>query len=310
MREYKASGAAPLPGIITALALGLLGAVLMGGVLYAVEHYFNFYLVVLFPAIAAAVAALLLTSGVRAGKIRNSAIAALLGLVAAVALIGTYHFGKYHFELKDEVRIFLTQQNATADAAAVERATDDFLRSETGSTGYWGFLQLEAKQGISITRASSSSSSGLELKGVWYWIYALVELGIVAFILIAMANSAAQEPFNERNGQWFGKAKPILGAPLEAAPDILAALQAGDLETAGAHLQREPVGLPRVELSVRQTRTPDPENVFVSFQSVAQNGKNEVRSDLRSGLVTQAELERLISKAVVSQPAVPATSST
>jgi hypothetical protein len=307
MREYKASGAAPLPGILVALALTLIGAVLMGGVLYAVDHYLRFYLIVLFPGIAGGVAGAMLAAGVRSGKLRNGAITALIALVGAVVLLGTYHFAAYEFALKDEVRQFLTSQNASATPQAVASATDEFLRSETGTGGFLGFLQLEAKQGISITRSSSSSGSGLELKGVWYWVYAGVEFAVVFFLIYALGSGAANEPFNERNQQWFGVGKTVLNAPLEAAPGIIAALQANDLETAGAHLQRDPVPLPRVELSVRQTQTPDPDNVFVTFQSVAQNGKNEVRNAIKSGLITQAELERLISRAVVNLDAVRPT---
>ncbi len=39
MRIYKASGIAPLPGVFIALIAGLIAALIMGGVLYAVDHY-------------------------------------------------------------------------------------------------------------------------------------------------------------------------------------------------------------------------------------------------------------------------------
>lgn len=98
-------------------------------------------------------------------------------MIAAIALVGTYHYGKYQLELKDDARQFLISKNLPVTDAAVNETTDEFLKSETGATGLIGFLQLEAQQGISITR--SSSGNGLELKSVWYWVYSAVEFGIV-----------------------------------------------------------------------------------------------------------------------------------
>jgi len=39
MRTYRASGIAPLSGVFTALIAGLIGAIIMGGLLYAIVHY-------------------------------------------------------------------------------------------------------------------------------------------------------------------------------------------------------------------------------------------------------------------------------
>ena len=69
-------------------------------------------------------------------------------------------------------------------------------------TGFFGFLQLEAQQGISITR--NSASSGIEFKGVWYWVYTAVEFAIVLFVIAGIAWAAAIEPFNEAQQQWYG----------------------------------------------------------------------------------------------------------
>ena len=298
MRQYRASGIAPLPGVLTALIAGLIAAILMGGILYAIEHYAGFYLIVLFPAIAGAVAGFALSKAINITKIRNGAVAGLLGLIAAIALVGTYHYGKYQLELKDDARQFLISKNLPVTDGAVNETTDEFLKSETGATGFVGFLQLEAQQGISITR--SSSSSGIELKGIWYWVYSAVEFGVVLFVIAGIASAAASEPFNEAQQQWYGSAQVILSAPAVNAKLLETALKSGAFEDAGALLQRETLPLPRVEFAVRQTAVKDPENVIITANLVQQNGKNQAKTEFATGLVSQLELERMLSKAVVS----------
>ena len=298
MRQYRASGIAPLPGILTALIVGLIAAILMGGVLYAIEHYAGFYLIVLFPAIAGAVIGFALSKAVNGSKIRNGAVAVLLGLIAATALTGTYHFAKYQFELKDDARQFLISKNLPVTDAAVDETTDEFLKSETGMTGFFGFLQLEAQQGISITR--NSASSGIEFKGVWYWVYTAVEFAIVLFVIAGIAWAAAIEPFNEAQQQWYGPEQVILSAPDTNAKPLETALKSGAFEDAGALLQRETLPIPRVEFAVRQTARKDPENVIITANLVKQNGKNESKTEFATGLISQAELERVLSNAVVS----------
>ena len=303
MRTYRASGIAPLSGVLIALIAGLIAAIVMGGLLYAIDHYAGFYLIVVFPAVAGAVTGFALSKAINLGKVRNSAVAALLSMIAAIALVGTYHYGKYQLELKDDARQFLISKNLLVTDATVNETTDEFLKSETGATGFIGFLQLEAQQGISITR--SSSSNGLELKGVWYWVYSAVEFGIVLAVIAGIAWAAAIEPFNEAQQQWYGPAQVILTAPGANAKPLETALKGSAFEEAGALLQRDASPLPRVEFAVKQTPTKDPENVIITANLVQQNGKNESKTEFATGLVSQRELERVLSGAVVSlEPAV------
>ncbi len=265
-------------------------------------------MIFVFPLVAGAVAGFALSKAVKIGKIRNTSIAALIGLLAAITLVGTYHFAKYQFELKDNARQFLTSNNLPVTDAAVNETTDEYLKSETGMTGFLGFLQLEAKKGISITSASSSSSSrGLEVKGIWYWVYTAFEFLIVLGLVASIPWWAAKEPFNEAQQQWYGPAQMILTAPGTNAKPLETALKSGAFEEAGALLQRDPSPLPRVEFAVRQTAIKDPENVIITANLVTQNGKNESKTEFATGLISQAELERMLSGAVVSlEPVVAA----
>ncbi len=297
MREYKSSGAAPLPGILIALALGGLASIIMGGVLYAIEHYLHFYLILIFPGVAAFVAGLVLSAGVKAGKLRNAAIAALLGVVCSVLLIGTYHFAKYQLELKDLAREQISTPDKPASNAEVEQAVDEYLTGETGQKGFLGYLNLEAKQGISITRAGSSSR-GLELTGIGFWIYSGVEFLIVLFLVTVTASSAAGEPFDENVNEWFGDEAVALTAPVSSANPMVAALKAGQFQEAGKHLQTQEAPMPRLEFSVRRTAKNDPRNVYVEVKAVNQDGKNTKRVDVASGLISEAELQQVMANAV------------
>ena len=124
-------------------------------------------------------------------------------------------------------------------------------------------------------------------------------------MIAGIAWAAAIEPFNEAQQQWYGSAQVILTAPGANAKPLETALKSSAFEEAGALLQRDASPLPRVEFAVRQTANKDPENVIITANLVQQNGKNESKTEFATGLISQRELERVLSGAVVSlEPAV------
>lgn len=187
------------------------------------------------------------------------------------------------------------QTTASVSDAEVQQFAEDYLRDEVKDTGFMGFLKLEAKQGISITR--SSSSSGIELKDGWAWGYFIIEGLIIAGIAALMGSGAAREPFDERANAWFGSSVYLGGAGGEQGEAFVSALKGGAFEQAGSLVrpERAELGLPRVELHARLSPDANADEAVLEVKAVKPGKKKneEATETLMTGLITREELMRL-----------------
>ncbi len=302
MKPYRPSGIAPIPGVLVAIAFALISGLIAGGLLWAADHKIGIYLIILFPAVAGFIVGLATASGTRRGKLRNPLLAGLIGLLGGLFAAGVYHFLSYEVSFKESVRDALNSQNAQNAASApaptaleIQQFTDAYLTDEVKDKGFAGYLKLEAKEGISITR--SSSSSGIELKNGWAWGYFAIEALIMAGLGAMLASSAAGEPFDERANAWYGEPVYLGGAAGEAGTALANALKGGAFERAGGLVQpgRAELGLPRVELLARLSPDKDASEAVLEVKAVKPGKKkNEEASEtLVTGLVTRDELIRL-----------------
>ena len=305
MREYKSSGIAPFPGILTALVYGLIAAAIVGGILFAIDHYIGFYLIIMFPVVASFIVSFVLTMGITAGKIRNGADAFLIGAICGLATMGMYHFLNYQIGFKTDVKNAISQPGSSVTDQDEQLSEAAFLKQEVKQTGFTGFLMYQAKQGITITR--STSSSGLTLSNGWAWGYFGIEVLIVAFIAGGGASSTANDPFDERSNAWYGKPVHVLSAPFGEAPALRGALKNGSFETAGQLMTREALAAPRLDLTARSTADGHPESIVLELNEITLNGKKNAKTrKLEQGMVTQLELEQIMASAA-TQPAIAAT---
>ena len=305
MREYKSSGIAPFPGILTALVNGLIAAAIVGGILFAIDHYIGFYLIIMFPVVAGFIVSFVLTMGITAGKIRNGAVAFLIGAICGLATMGMYHFLNYQIGFKTDVKNAISQPGSSVTDQDEQLSEAAFLKQEVKQTGFTGFLMYQAKQGITITR--STSSSGLTLSNGWAWGYFGIEVLIVAFIAGGGASSTANDPFDERSNAWYGKPVHVLSAPFGEAPALRGALKNGSFETAGQLMTRASLAAPRLDLTARSTADGHPESIVLELNEITLDGKKNAKTrKLEQGMVTQLELEQIMASAA-TQPAIAAT---
>ena len=299
MKPYRPSGIAPIPGVLVAIAFALVSGLIAGGLLWVADHKIGIYLIILFPAVAGFIVGLATASGTRRGKLRNPLLAGLIGLLGGAFAAGTYHFLSYEVSFKESVRDALNSQNAASapapTALEIQQFTDAYLTDEVKDKGFMGFLKLEAKEGISITR--SSSSSGIELKNGWAWGYFAIEALIMAGLGAMLASSAAGEPFDERANAWYGEPVYLGGAAGDDGTALADALKGGAFERAGGLVQpgRAELGVPRVELLARLSPDKDASEAVLEVKAVKPGRrKNEEASEtLVTGLVTHEELIRL-----------------
>ena len=296
MREYKSSGIAPFPGILTALVYGLIAAAIVGGILFAIDHYIGFYLIIMFPVVAGFIVSFVLTMGITAGKIRNGAVAFLIGAICGLATMGVYHFLNYQIGFKTDVKNAISQPGSSVTDQDEQLSEAAFLKQEVKQTGFTGFLMYQAKQGITITR--STSSSGLTLSNGWAWGYFGIEVLIVAFIAGGGASSTANDPFDERSNAWYGKPVHVLSAPFGEAPALRGALKNGSFETAGQLMTRASLVAPRLDLTARSTADGHPESIVLELNEITLDGKKNAKTrKLEQGMVTQLELEQIMASA-------------
>jgi hypothetical protein len=291
MRKYRASGAAPVGGVILLLVAAIVGGLVLGGIMWGIEHFANIYLIVVFPLAAGALAGGLLALIVRSAKIRNPLIAGLAGLIAGLVVIGTYHFATYYITFRGEARAALEETGAkNLTEAEVDELTDSFLLDEVDDTGFIGYMKLAAQEGITISRnLSSSSSSGFTLQDTGAWIYWGVELLAVVLIAAIMAARAAGEPFDEKGGAWYGGQQLIGVANPKSRKDLVNALKNGDFQGAGRLLTTQQLKYPRIEVYTRRSQ-----DAMADVYVLVHNVQRQNRSTLASqGIISASELERL-----------------
>ena len=295
MREYRPSKHFAPYGLIVLLLAAFVGGAVIGGIVFAVDHYI-IYLIVVFPFIIGAMGGFVMPLAVALGKVRNPMLAALFGLLIAVVLYGTYRYADYRIGFKDDLNDEIEQEfGERLDDEELQVLEDLILTEETGSTGFTGYIKLYAQEGITVTSTRSSSDSGLTLKGILAYLYWIVEFGIIAVISLVMAMNRAEQPFSEEAGQWFGSQSYLGTMPLSGLVEFLALVKASDFTRAGGFLadqwQMDP---PRIDVSVSKTKMPEADMVLVIQRlSPKKSGGDFSIDDVEKGLITPAELEAL-----------------
>ncbi len=99
MRKYQPSNRVPFGSFILLALLAIVGSAVVGGILWALDAYAHFYLVIVYPLIAGGIVGGVLVLGVRVGKVRSPFIAMLIGLVCGVLIYGVYHYASYYHHL-------------------------------------------------------------------------------------------------------------------------------------------------------------------------------------------------------------------
>lgn len=209
---YRHSGKFGIHGPL----LALLAAVVIGfplGILYAYLIkwipfiYLNFFLTVGYGCAFGFMTGWLL----KFGKVRSSAIAALIGLVVGMAASYFSWNGYVHAMVNESPTLITFAQ----------------LR------GLMGLLYDNGSWGIG---SSGTPVTGIPLAIVWF-----VEAAIIIGITFALAfGFVAQLPFCEQHGCWYDEERNIDKLDAFVMPEHLAALKAGDLSPLGAANPRVP----------------------------------------------------------------------
>jgi len=299
MKKYQPSNEAPLNGILLLIAIGTVGGLLLGGIMYAISKLV--YLILIFPLLFGIAGGYLASFAITKGKIRHPLLAFTMAALIGILIFATYNFAEFNFfkqglyeVLKADPELSHVCQTLNPDQAA-----NIFLTKVTGSPGFWGFMKYQAKIGITITKVSRPSSRGIELNETFTWIYFLVELLIFAGVSGAMAFSAASEPFCERCDNWYGKKKYVDSTYHNKSEQLLWALNRGDYTNAGKLLDLVPHDYPRVDMAVQQCPSCQEADLYVELSLVSKNRKGQIESKkLATGLISPSDFQTILESRV------------
>lgn len=177
------------------------------------------------------------------------------------------------------------EDRARLQATDPEQQIDAFLQEEHGRGGFLGYVQLAAKSGVTISRASSSQKENKPtVTGVGTYVLWGVEFLLAAGIAMSMAFAGAKQPFCERCDDWYGRVD-ILGAGSggkENAAEVIRALETGDLERA---LSAEALGQPSDGatsiLSLERCANCAEHEPLLTFKVVKKSGRNKAQESVK-----------------------------
>jgi hypothetical protein len=289
MRQYQAHNETTTPGVRTALLIGLGAAVGMGFVLYALEHYVHLYFVGIFPVLAGAAVGLALARGIYIGKLRNLSVATALGIVCGLSLMLAYHSFSYQIGYKEELR----QASPGIPEADLQNMSDELLFVQTGQTGFLGYMGLQAKQGMTITR-SVGSGTAISLNGPWVYLFYALEALIATWMVLAFARRQTLEPFDTYTQRWYGVARRLFSVPVASQKALLDALGSAQLETANGLSGPTTLPAPRLEVMVRTADGGDPNDIVLEVKRLHVSNRPNSATLIKRYLISAAELERLM----------------
>jgi hypothetical protein len=223
---------------------------------------------------------------VKKGKIRSPITALGLGLLGGLVTYGALMYGQY---------MNFQQQTATM------KNVDTRLQEMTGSSGFVGFLKISAKEGITISRRSSS---GFTIKDNFVYLLWLIELGVVGFLAASIPFAAAKEPFNEDANEWYREIKLIGSATEESRDEIIRLLNMDDMVGASALLSSQTdMPTPRIDVYSQSSADMPFSDSVIRVNYVSTNAKKQLEvKEILIGLVSESQRSQLVPQISASTP--------
>ena len=213
--EYKPSGKFTLKGLLLTLTAGILAAALSSFVYYSIVKYFN--LLIVFQFIFGFIVSLPIYFSIEKQKIRSKLLSAIIGVICgifAIIFVFYWRFSGFKSRAIKEVHQYVIQNQGisyTFDDA--ESDLDDFLVSESGFSGFTGYLILFFKNPLSHTiqlKVFSGDTLGIPIPGIDTYNIPIVFIALAEMIIVIATTGvasmvAAASPFCELDDVWYEK---------------------------------------------------------------------------------------------------------
>jgi hypothetical protein len=226
---------------VSGMGMLISALVLLGAALGFVAHWVSqwFYLILLFPVGIGLALGAVGHRMVKTGRVRNPLLGGLAGFLGGVLAMTMMHYFDYDKARKvvessdpmfvkvakmpadERAEFFRMQDIAGEDQEGLERAVAAY-------NSFPKYMDLQAREGVQLKKATSSSDKGLNLGYYGSYIYWIIEILIVAGITFGMVKGATAEPYCRPCDQW--KTPDVLGFFRGDAGSAASAVAAGDLE--------------------------------------------------------------------------------
>ena len=288
LRRYVATGRGQPLAIAAVLGGSLVGGVAIGVIEAEIDAWFS--LLVIFPLLIGFAAGGGAAWMIGRFQLRAPVLAAALAIIgAATGYVGGHYVNYRQFRAGIEAEV--SREDATASDDQIAKVPDEVLVHETGSSGFRGYLDLAAREGVHIKRMSASDD-GTTFTGAAAWVVWLLELLLAAGGAAYLAFARAREPFCESCESWYGSARPIVSGgngAKDSRKTLLAALEAGDVISAAAVLAVAPG--PKASFYLEASTCPRcSTDAHCTLKHVRRKGSKTSVSTLESWLMTSAEL--------------------
>jgi hypothetical protein len=293
LRRYVATGRGQPFAIAAVLGAALVGGVAIGVIEGEIDDWFS--LLVIFPLLIGLAAGGGAAWMVSRFQLRAPVLAAALAIIGAAAGYVGSHFVDYR-QFRAGIQAEVGRGDPTVSDDEIAKAPDEVLVHETGSSGFRGYLDLAARQGVRIKRMSSSDD-GTTFTGVAAWVVWVLELLLAAGTAAYLAFTRAREPFCEPCETWYGSARPIASGgngTKDSRKTLVAALEAGDAASAAAVLAVPPG--PKASFFLEASTCPRcSTDAHCTLKHVRRKGSKTSVSTLEAWVMTSAELTGLSS---------------
>jgi hypothetical protein len=279
---YQPDGGCPPAGAVLVLLVSLLAAVAIGWVASFIGQWL--YLIILFPALLGGAVGAAGAWANRRGKVRNSFVAGVIGILAGCLAMLSVHLSDYQRFLSD-----------LADNQPALRAQWD-----AAGLGFFKFMDLQAEHGVQIGRAGHGDK-GMNLGYIGSFIYWGVELLIGAGITWGILLVSARAPFCTPCNSW--KRKRLLGRLRIPSNQAVQILTNGEIVQLADHNLGDAAGPLLIQVAECPNCLQDaPVEVFIS--EVTKNAKGEEKVQDLACITYPGEALPVLN--ALAMPSVPA----
>jgi hypothetical protein len=253
--KYKADGGFAMSGLVPFFGISAVAGIATGYLAGFISQWF--YLVLLFPILIGGVVGAVGGWAIKIGKVRVPWLCGLAGfLVGTLACYSMYlcEYNRYEAQLEQVPELFreiarnLDKFQAQRDELPkelqefiAELAKDEDARRALAVNGFADYMDLQARNGVEIGRATDvNKKGGMNLGYTGSYIYWGAELLIVACISFAIMKTSAAKPFCIHCDNW--KTEESFGRLAGEQPSITEALETGQLSALEAGVPT-PTGL-------------------------------------------------------------------
>lgn len=285
---YRPSNRLPWHGLVFLLLAISSGGLVFGGFAFAISRVFWFIL--LFPAGIGFMAGTILVNMIARHHVRSPRISALCALLMGLVVYSTFHYLAYAV-FQTDVRHMLTTTYGLTDFDLQQQALNEVLLRHTGATGFWGYLHLQAHEGVSIGRWGFTS--GVTLNEPLTWLYWFIELSCIVNVASIVAVEAAKKPFCEACRTWYRGGKQQGSVGTSDMEHFVTLVRTGSFRQAGALVNGDTTP-PNLEVYLHQCPRADEHNAILSVRRTTENATRHLQfTDLFEGMLTPQQVADL-----------------